>query len=119
MNNSRFAIENVPLTLEEPVSNEVQLRERETQVVRIIAALQGIQKGKDWSSLKNELFDGITDRLSKDILSEAKKPTPDTNKLNRLTGELRWAERYSDLPKLEQEFKAELAVIKQKLHGTT
>lgn len=119
MNNSKLVIDSVPLTLDAPVDNTVQLRERESELARIITALQNVHKGKDWSSLKTELFDGLTDSLRIKLTAEARKESPDTNRLNRLSGELKWAERFSDLPKLEQEFKLELANIKLKLYGTT
>jgi hypothetical protein len=119
MNNSKLIVDSVKLSLDEPVDNTVHFRERESQLVRIISALQGVQKSKDWSTLKTESFDGLTESLEGRLFSEAKKESPDTNKLNRLAGELKWAERFSDLGKLEQEFKLELANIKQKLYGTT
>lgn len=118
-NNSKLAIDSVPLVLDTPVDNTIHFRERESELLRIISALQEVQKSKSWGSLKTEVFDRLTESLTGRLFSEAKKESPDTNKLNRLAGELKWAERFSDLGKLEQEFKLELANIKQKLYGTT
>lgn len=117
MNNSKLAIESVPLVLDTPVDNTVHFRERESELIGIISNLKEVQKSKSWSSLKTELFDSLTESLEGRLFSEAKKESPDTNKLNRLAGELKWAERFSDLSKLEQEFKLELANIKTKLYG--
>jgi len=119
MNNSRIEIESVSLQLEADSFPAESFRQREAQLVKLIAAVKSVFESKAWSSLKTELFEGLTDRLQRELLSESKKPTPDTNKLNRLSGQLQWAERYSDLQKLEQEFKAELAIVKSKLYGKT
>lgn len=119
MNNSKLAIDSVPLVLDTPVDNTVHWRERESQLLRIISSLQEVQRSKHWSSLKIEVFDSLTESLKGRLTAEAKKESPDPNKLNRLAGELKWAERYSELTLLEQEFKLELANIKQQLYGTT
>lgn len=119
MNNSRLVIDSVPLRLDRQETNVPQLRAREGQLTRVIEAVRKVQSSKEWSSLKTELFDGLTERLVKDLMLEAKKEIPDTLKLNRLAGQLRWAERYSDLSKLEQEFMTELTLLKQTLHGKT
>lgn len=119
MNNSRLVIDSVPLRLDRQETNVPQLRAREGQLTRVIEAVRKVQSSKEWSSLKTELFDGLTERLVRDLMLEAKKEIPDTLKLNRLAGQLRWAERYSDLSKLEQEFMTELTLLKQTLHGKT
>lgn len=119
MNNSRLVVDSVPLILDKVQDNKPQLRERESQLVRIIGSLQGVQKSKEWSSLKTELFDGLTERLSRELTGEAKKEIPDILKLTRLAGQLKWAERYSDLSKLEQEFRTELTHVKSLLYGKT
>lgn len=117
MNNSKFAIESVPLHVEEPLMNLDGLKEREQKLVRTIEALQEVQKTKAWSSLKKELFDELPASLEKQISAEAKKLNPDTLKLNRLSGELKWAEHYSDLKKPEEMFRVELQNVRKQLYG--
>ena len=119
MNNSKFVIDSVPLALEENRVDKVRLRKREADLLQIVSALQEVQKSKGWSSLKTKLFDGRKEYLSNEILREAKKVPSDSHKLASLAGELKWAERYADLSKLEQEFKLELANIRLQLHGKT
>lgn len=119
MNNSKLAIDSVLLELEEPQYNTDSFKEREQKLIRVIEALRDIQKTKAWSSLKAELFDTLPDNLHHQIIQEAKKQNPDTNKLNRLAGELKWAEGFSDLKKLEDTFKVELTNVRQKLYGTS
>lgn len=117
MNNS-LIVENVSLSLEER-PNGAPLKEREAELIAILEAIRVIQGSNEWSTLKIKVFDSLTTNLEKDLGSEAKKESPDTNKLNRLAGQLKWAERYSDLTKLEQAFRTELTHIRLKLHGTT
>lgn len=117
MNNSKFAIDSVPLQLEEPLVNLDGLKEREQKLVRTIEALEEVQKVKSWSSLKKELFDELPASLEKQISAEAKKLNPDILKLNRLSGELKWAERFSNLKKFEDTFRVELQNVRKNLYG--
>ena len=118
MNISKLAIDSVSLDLEEPSSNLDSFKEREQKLVRIIEALRCVQT-KEWSSLKKELFDELPAELNKQISAEAKKENPNIQKLNRLAGELKWAERYADLKKFEDQLRVELKQIRQKLYGTS
>lgn len=119
MNNSKFAIENVVLTNEDQKDRSPELREREQKLIHLIQSLQTILKTDEWSSLKTELFDSLTKNLIKEIENEARKEEPNTLKLNRLSGELKWAEKYSDLSKLEQIKRVELTQVRQLLYGKT
>ena len=119
MNNSKFAIESVSLQLEEETSNVDSLKEREQKLIRTIEALEDVQNTKSWSSLKQEVFDTLPADLNKQIGAEAKKLNPDIQKLNRLSGELKWAERFSDLSKYGNELRVELRNIRQTLYGKT
>lgn len=118
MNNSKLAIESVGISLESQIQNSDSLKEKEVKLTQWIDAIQKIHATNEWRSLK-EVFDPLSESLHKQILAEAKKPNPDTNKLNRLSGELRWAERYADLQKLAGEFRVELTNIRLKLYGKT
>ncbi len=119
MNNSKLAIESIPLHIEDQVDNTEILRKRENELLKIIEALKGVEQSKDWSTLKIEIFDGLVNSLEKQLRDEAKKEDPDTLVLNRLAGQLKWAEKYSDLHKLENIFRVELQKIRQNLYGKT
>lgn len=119
MNNSYFAVEKSTLVPDEPFKNDEALRERESKLVGIIDAIQGISSTREWSSLKEEVFDSLSERLTKELLAEAKKDTPDTLKLARISGQLIWSGKYSDLSRLENDFRIELNSIRLKLHGKT
>jgi hypothetical protein len=119
MNNSFLAIENLSLSVEEKTDNLPILREREGKIIKILDAIQGISGSKEWSTLKEEVFESLTENLERQISSEARKESPDTLKLNRLAGQLIWAEKYSSLEKLENIFRVELTNIRKQLYGKT
>lgn len=102
---------------EQSPERETNLRAEEARLLKIIEAIQGIQQTKEWSTLKIEVFDNLANVLEKDIRTEAKKDDPDPKKLNRISGELKWAEKYSDLQKLENVYKVELQRIRTHLYG--
>lgn len=107
----------VDLQEETKVDIQPQLRNEESRLLRIIEAIEGIEGSKEWSSLKTELFDNLVNVLERDIKTEARKDDPSTNKLNRLSGELKWAEKYADLSKLSNTYKVQLQNVRQKLYG--
>lgn len=114
MNNSQVSIELHP----EPSQDLTpRYRAEEARLLRIVEAIQGIQQTKEWSSLKTEVFDNLVNVLEKELRTEAKKDEPSTLKLTRLSGELKWAERFSDLSKLENSYWAQLQNVRQQLHG--
>lgn len=111
MNNARVVVDLSPVS--EPVVTTQFLQDREQKLIKIISAIKGITQSVEWSTLKIELFDGLTTSLERNILSEAKKENPDVLKLNRLTGHL----QYANLDKLAENFGKELANIKNQLHA--
>lgn len=109
---------NIPLT--EDFSREevdVRIKAEEARLVRVIEALQGIQSSKEWSTLKIEVFENLANVLEKDIKYEARKEDCDPRKLNRLSGELKWAEKYADLQKLEHSYRLQLQNIRKQING--
>lgn len=96
---------------------EPKLRTEESRLTRIIEALQEVQSSKAWSTLKTEVFDNLVNVFEKDLKTEAEKNDPDPKKLNRISGEMKWARRYSDLSKFENEKRIELQNIRTQLHG--
>lgn len=116
MNNAFLVFENQRIELEP--DQRISLKEREGELVKIVDSLQKVQVSKEWSTLKIKVFDGLVESLNKEISSEAKRDNPDVLKLNRLTGQLKWAERFSDLKKLEDIFRSELTNIRIK-YGQT
>lgn len=101
----------------EEVKEKIQLEE--AKMVRIIEATKAILNSKEWSTLKIELFDNIVSVLEKELKIEAERPEPNPHKLNRITGNLEWARKYSSLEKLENEYRVKLQNVRIQLHGKT
>lgn len=118
MNNS---LTRVPEQFETQVriSQEDSLKKLEAKTLRIIQAVEGLEKSQDFRTLKTEVFEGISERLTRELLEESKKENPNTNKLSRIAGELKWAERFADLPKFKESQRVELTRIRTQLHGKT
>lgn len=114
MNNSQVLTDSQP----EP-SDDIapKLRAEEARLLRIVEAIQGVQQTKEWSSLKTEVFDNLVNVLEKELRTEAKKDEPSPFKLNRISGELKWAERFSDFNKLENDYRVQLQNVRLRLHG--
>lgn len=116
MNNSTLAIGSIKIQ-EERVDIKSVLREREQKFVHTIEAIQRIAETQEWCTLKTEIFDGLVTRLEKALREESKKEDPSSNKLNRLAGQLQWADKFSDLSKLETSYRIELRNVRLQLYG--
>lgn len=114
MNNSNLGLETETLS-EQEVDRAPWLRERESELVRVIEAILAIEDTKEWSTLKNYVFDGVVEKLERDLLSEAKKEDPDKQKLASLNGQFVWAKKYADLKGLADVFRKELTNIRNQL----
>jgi len=86
---------------------------REAELVKIIESAKKIEVSTEWRSLKKYVFDGLVQKLERELLNEAKKESPDVLSLARTNGQLIWAKRYSDLNKLAEVFKLELNGIRK------
>lgn len=117
MNNSKFAVENV--FKEEVVDRKPQLREEESKLVKIIEALATIADSKEWSTLKNTVFDGVVETLDKQLKNEASKDDPDKMVLAKINGQLVWARKYADLESLAGVFRLQLTQVRTLLYGKT
>lgn len=95
----------------------VKVQERESEIVRILEAIQTLKVSKEWGTLKTEVFDSLHKSLTRDMMEEASKANPDTNKLNRIAGEMKWAERFSDFDKWENTLRVELQGVRKRIHG--
>lgn len=94
---------------------EQKLRDRQRDLIKIIEAIDEVLKLKAWQTLKELVFDGVVVRVNSQLLSEAKKPSIETDKIHHLQGELAWARRYSDLKSYAEMLSKELLGIKENL----
>lgn len=108
MNNAKITLDNV-LNEEVPFDATPMLREKEGKLVKIIEALGRVAESEDWQMLEKEVFSGVVESLERRRKSEAEKPEINAPELYRLQGQTIWAKKFSDLKKLNQAFKVELA----------
>lgn len=91
-----------------------QLNEAEiARLTRLIEAIDGVLRTKDWQTLEELHFTQETDRVERLLLSEAKKDLND-REIYRLQGEMKWAKRYADIRKWAEFLKNQLENLK---HG--
>lgn len=110
-------MENISLELEEPVDNTVLLREKETQLVKIIQALEEIEKNDTWQYLKETIFDGIVESLKKRRDLEVEKKPLNGPLIHSINGQLEWAKKYSNLTSLASIYRLELSNVRKLLNG--
>lgn len=96
-------------------SEATALRERQTELVKIIESVNEVLKNKGWQTLKELVFDKAVARIDRLLLAEAKKPKVEEDKIYHLQGELTWAKRYADLKSYAEMLKKELEGINLKL----
>ena len=112
MNNSFLGIDE-----SDKEAKKEQLRSEEARIVKILEAITTISSSKEWHVLKIEVFDNLVNILEKNIQEEACKEEVKLGRLNHLAGELKWAERYANLSKLEKEYRSKLKSIRINLYG--
>lgn len=113
MNNAKLALET--FAIDQEVDRTPWLKDREVTLVRQIEALRRVAASDDWSSLKKELFDGVTDTLERQQKNEAEKDKPDPMALAKINGQLVWARKFCDLTKLADILLVELLNIRKQL----
>jgi hypothetical protein len=117
MNNS-LMIENVSLELEPPLDNTELFRQKETELVQVIEAIETIANSHEWLVLKEKLFDGVVESLKKQRETEIEKKPLNGPVIHALNGQLAWAKKYSDFGTLANIYRLELQNIRKKLNAT-
>lgn len=103
--------------LKEELTEEqkIRLREKQTELIKLLETLQGLEKTDEWQTLKELVFKPSLNAIQKQIISEALNPTIDTNKLYRLQGEWTWAKQHADTDRFASTLKKQIEDIKNKL----
>lgn len=101
-----------------PDKGEV-LRRRESELVKIIEAIKGIETRDEWSTLKTYVFDGVLDSLEHRMASESHKMPLDEKEIYKLQGQIAWAKKFSNLETLAQAFRLELTNVRSQLNPPT
>lgn len=88
------------------------MEERVTTLIRRIEAIRAVSQSKEWQFLVKDIFGPLKESLTKRLVSAAREDAPNPIVLSHLSGQLKWAERYSDLNTLEAEATLELTHIR-------
>ena len=91
-----------------------KLLERQRELIKTIEALDGVIRSKDWQVIR-EMFEKLSLSLERQLLTEAKKPLIEEEKIYFLQGQLATAKRY-DLITYQDMLRKELQGIKLKLN---
>lgn len=115
MNNSKIAFDMVSLETIEPKSEEIlpKLREKESELVKIIEAISGISETVEWEVLERAIFDKLVETLDRRMTMETNKQELNNPEIYRLQGQLIWARKYADFGGLADAYRAELTNIRQ------
>lgn len=112
MNNSLLEVE-----IEEVPDIKPLLRQKQTELVKVIESIQALEVTPEWQSLKELLFTGIVEKLEKRLKYESLKDELQLPEIYRLQGQLAWARKYSDLNKLVEAYKQELNGVTKELNA--
>lgn len=119
MNNSKIAIDEISISLDTPVDNTELLREKESELVRIIEALDRIKDSEEWSSLQTLIFAKVAENLERRLKNESEKLELHGPTINQLQGQLLWARKFADLSKLAESYRVDLSNIRKTLTQPT
>ncbi len=111
MNNSKIAIDNVLMDEAEPVDVRPMLRQRETELVEVIEAIEKISSSNYWKVIQSKVFNPEFQKLQAQLINE--KETID---LFRTQGKVSWMTNNLDLTKLLSSKRKELISIREKLN---
>jgi hypothetical protein len=113
MNNSSLTDD----TFDLPVDNTVRYREKESDLVKIIEAINRLAVNPDWNFLQEKIFDGVVEGLKKERDNEVEKQPLNGPKIHSINGQLKWAKKYSNVVDLAQIYKLELTNVRKQLNG--
>lgn len=94
---------------------EIKLREEQTRLLTIIESFEKLEKSKEWSSLKELVFDKSLGSIERQIMNESLELEINTDKLYRLQGERAWVKQYCDTNRFVETLKKQLEEIKKRL----
>lgn len=103
--------------VEREISEEAKviLREKQTELVKLIKAFVSLEENKDWVTLRELVFQRSLAAIEREIMNESIKPEISINKLYKLQGEWVWAKQYSETNRFVETLKKQLEDIKQRL----
>ncbi len=91
------------------------LEQKREELVKIIQSFEILDKSKEWSTLKELVFDKSLASIERQLLSESLSPELTTSKLYKLQGEYAWAKRFTDFNGFIEKSKKQLEDINKKI----
>ena len=92
-----------------------KLRVKQTEIEKVLEALEKLDKTKEWKALQEYLFKPSMEAIERQMRNECTAPVIDKNKLYRLQGEWVWARQYMNIPNFVSTLKQELTALRNKL----
>ena len=111
-------MESVSLEMEQPLDNTELFRNKETELIQIIEAIEKIAESREWAILKEKLFDGVVAGLLRQRDTEVEKKPLNGPLIYSINGQLAWAKKYSDFASLSNIYKVELQNVRTKINAT-
>lgn len=112
MNNSYIALQS--FTEEAPVETKRFLQKRAGELSDIVEALRAIRGSKHWKLLEEKVWQEVRDALQKRLRSES-----NLQEINRLQGQILWADKYLNIGEVEKAFTNELEIVKSQINADT
>ena len=113
MNNSFIASGEVQRAINDTTPQVEKEAFREAFLVRMLEAIEDIQKTSAWKVLRKEIFDEKIESLERRLMIEAEKFPIDDKEIYRLQGQLISAKKYG-LNDLQKTFKVELENLRKR-----
>ena len=109
MNNSKIIKDNI-LEVPESIDNSPLLRQQEQELLEVIEALEHIKSSNYWKVLEKKVWIPSLETLQRQ-LNVAKE----VNQIFQLQGQIKWAEKVSNLDKMSQMTRNTLTGIRNSL----
>lgn len=91
------------------------LQEEQTRLISILEALEKLDKTKEWTTVKELVFNRSLESIERQIKVESLATEINTDKLYKLQGEWVWAKQFCDIDRFVETIKKQLEDIKQRL----
>lgn len=111
-------MQNVSLELDTQVDNTVHFRERESELIKIIEALNRVAESPEWQLLNDKIFGGVVDSLKREREVQVEKQPLNGPLIHNLNGQIKWAKKYLDLSSFANIYKQELINVRKQLNAS-
>lgn len=96
-------------------NSQVSLREKQSELIRVIEGFEKLKTSKEWETLNELIFSKSLKAIERQLLNETLAPEISIEKLYKLQGEWVWAKQYTELDRFMETLKRQLEEIKKRL----